>query len=426
VVRLIDRSLVKEAHIRELACDLLDLIEAGNHRVVLNFQVVERLASWVVIAVDEARRLCESADGGALKVCGLPQQLASVFPIVGVALGKALHSDEATAIDSPWPDQTTLRTLPIEILAAITSSAVIPPIRGGAPSEAAEMTRPSVARVDAMPAAGLDGLWLNVRIGGSQGRSVAISGSRFLIGRDRSCDLRLGSPMVSKLHAAIEHKVDGIVLQDLGSTNGTILNGRVLKNDETRLNEGDRIQVGPLVATLCVGPPRVETGKVDELVAGWLNREGAGALAHHDDSHTTEFSATGDLAIGEPALSIKHEVIQDVLVITPRMTELDDEESIDLLRGHLHALFERPTPRHVVVNLECVRHLNAQAIGVLLAHHLRLDRVGGALRICQAHARLMAMLHHVRLTILVEFHPTLDEAVLAAWPAGPGQTTTTA
>ncbi len=48
------------------------------------------------------------------------------------------------------------------------------------------------------------------------------------------------------------------------------------------------------------------------------------------------------------------------------------------------------TPRRVVVNLEYVRHLNAQAIGVLLAHHLRLDRAGGALRVCQAHARLMA------------------------------------
>jgi hypothetical protein len=53
---------------------------------------------------------------------------------------------------------------------------------------------------------------------------------------------------------------------------------------------------------------------------------------------------------------------------------------------------------------------------VLLAHHLRLDRSGGGLRICQARARLMAVLHQVRLTMLVECHPTLDEAVLSAWP----------
>jgi anti-anti-sigma factor len=95
------------------------------------------------------------------------------------------------------------------------------------------------------------------------------------------------------------------------------------------------------------------------------------------------------------------------------------------LRERLHALFDQPTPRHVVVNLECVHQLNAQAIGVLLAHHLRLDRDGGALRICKSHARLMAVLHHVRLTILVECHPTLDEAVLAAWPGTGNRTTRT-
>ena len=104
VVRLLDKNLVRESQVRELACDLLDLIEAGNHRVVLNFQGVERLASWVVIAVEEAHRTCERADGGALKICGLPLHLASVFPIAGIEVGSALHADEATAIDSPWPE----------------------------------------------------------------------------------------------------------------------------------------------------------------------------------------------------------------------------------------------------------------------------------------------------------------------------------
>ena len=64
MVRLVDSALVKEAQIRELNCDLMDLIEAGNHRVLLNFQAVERLASWVVLAVEEAQRRCRSAAGG--------------------------------------------------------------------------------------------------------------------------------------------------------------------------------------------------------------------------------------------------------------------------------------------------------------------------------------------------------------------------
>ena len=38
------------------------------------------------------------------------------------------------------------------------------------------------------------------------------------------------------------------------------------------------------------------------------------------------------------------------------------------------------------------------------------------MRICQAHAHVLAIFHHVHLTMLVECHPTLDEAVLGAWP----------
>ena len=117
----------------------------------------------------------------------------------------------------------------------------------------------------------------------------------------------------------------------------------------------------------------------------------------------------------EAAVRIKTEVVQDVLVVTPVATELETEEANEALRLKLHELLERPMPRRVVVNLEFVGRLTRQTIGVLLAHHLRLDRVGGALRICEAHPRIMALLDQVRLTMLVDCFPTLDEAVLAAW-----------
>ncbi|MGD0040005.1 MAG: hypothetical protein ABSE84_06210 [Isosphaeraceae bacterium] len=55
------------------------------------------------------------------------------------------------------------------------------------------------------------------------------------------------------------------------------------------------------------------------------------------------------------------------------------------------------------------------SFALLLAHHFRLEWTGGALRICQAHARIIALLDQVRLTMLVDCYPTLDEAVLAAW-----------
>ena len=320
VVRLLDENLVKESQVRELACDLLDLIEAGNHRVVLNFQGVERLASWVVVAVEEARRTCEAADGGALKICGLPLHLASVFPIAGVEVRSALHADEATAIDSPWPEAS--RHANCRSRFCPRSSEVQTSRRSkAAPSEAAERRPPASVFSPARrpePVQGLEGLWLLVQVGSAKGRGVPLSGSRFVIGRDRSCQLRLGSPRVSKFHAAIERRNGGgIVLQDLGSTNGTFVNGQPLRTRETTLNEGDRIQFGPIVATVSVGPPRAEAGKVDEMVAGWLNRDGTAFRSYATDSQPTESFPINDSAEQDPDRRVRHEVIQDVLVITP-------------------------------------------------------------------------------------------------------------
>jgi len=139
-----------------------------------------------------------------------------------------------------------------------------------------------------------------------------------------------------------------------------------------------------------------------------------------DALETAVIPTTGEVsAEAGPEIQIKLEVIQDILVVTPQVGELESESTIELLRAHLQALYEKRVPRQVVINLEYVAHLSGQAIGVLLAHHLRLDRAGGGLRICQARARIMAVLHQVRLTMLVECHPTLDEAVLSAWPAPP-------
>ncbi len=383
VVRLCDQTLVREAQVRELARDLLDLIAAGNNRVILDFQLVERVASWVVIAVNEARRRCDAQDGGALKICCLKPQLAAIFPLAGVPLKVALYPDLAAAIDSPWPETSGPRPLPIEILAALTVAADVPPIRGARTAETArpETKPPAASRAQARPDQALTEVWLNVQVGGAKGRTVAVSGPRFVIGRDRTCQLRLGSATVSKFHAAIECKAGRVFVGDLASTNGIIVNGQLVRNKEVEVKHGDRIQIGPIVSTLVVGAKPVPPTKVEELVAGWLSGDGSANRSYQDDSQATELN----LIAGEapPEGRIKCEVIQDVLVVTPQVSELDDSETIESLRSHLRALFDPPAPRQVVVNLEYIRHLSAAAIGVILAHHLRLDRAGGALRICQ-------------------------------------------
>ena len=161
---------------------------------------------------------------------------------------------------------------------------------------------------------------------------------------------------MSKLHAAVERRGASLFVRDLGSTNGTVVNGRLVRDYEVEVKDADRIQVGPIVITVCISPEKPQSGTVEDLVANWLHGEGT-PRSNQDDSQATELLPTTAETVTEQ--HVKFEVIQDVLVVTPQVTDLDDAETIELLRSQLHALFDSPTPRQVVVNLEYIRHLSA-------------------------------------------------------------------
>lgn len=63
-----------------------------------------------------------------------------------------------------------------------------------------------------------------------------------LVGRDQSCDLLLEDSSVSRRHAEFCRVNDSYDLRDLGSTNGTLVNGEAIKNRE--LKSGDCIKFG--------------------------------------------------------------------------------------------------------------------------------------------------------------------------------------
>ena len=70
--------------------------------------------------------------------------------------------------------------------------------------------------------------------------------SEIIIGRDSSADLTLPSPGVSRRHARLIREGNGYILEDLGSSNGTYLNGQRLI-ERRSLKSGDQIQLGQAV-----------------------------------------------------------------------------------------------------------------------------------------------------------------------------------
>ena len=70
-----------------------------------------------------------------------------------------------------------------------------------------------------------------------------------VIGRSRSCDLRLASADASRRHAEIVHSDQGFLLRDLASTNGTFVNGNRIA--EHVLCPGDCIEIGSSEIRYC-------------------------------------------------------------------------------------------------------------------------------------------------------------------------------
>ena len=75
-------------------------------------------------------------------------------------------------------------------------------------------------------------------------REIALTGQQFLIGRGSDCDLRLHVSEISRHHCLLRIHGTEVTLVDLGSSNGSYVNGtRVLS--QATLRTGDEIRVGP-------------------------------------------------------------------------------------------------------------------------------------------------------------------------------------
>jgi pSer/pThr/pTyr-binding forkhead associated (FHA) protein len=76
-----------------------------------------------------------------------------------------------------------------------------------------------------------------------------------VIGRGRGADLVIAEPTISRAHAAIGFDGRRFFVKDLGSTNGTLVNGA----SERRLpmKDGDEIQIGKLVLRVTL-PPAID------------------------------------------------------------------------------------------------------------------------------------------------------------------------
>ena len=108
---------------------------------------------------------------------------------------------------------------------------------------------------------------LMVESGPDKGKTFEIGPAMLVAGRQVGVDILLNDDQISRRHASFEEVNNVLYLNDLGSANGTRLNGRtLLANQPVALSPGDRIQIGR--TTLLVQGVQVAADPYKTEVAG--------------------------------------------------------------------------------------------------------------------------------------------------------------
>lgn len=128
---------------------------------------------------------------------------------------------------------------------------------------------------------------LIIQSGKHKGKKVKLADPEVIIGRDEEAKIRVASSEVSRQHAILIPTAEGVLVRDLGSRNGTFVDGVPIQG-EVLLRPGGSLSVGPLSFELAgadgvkkPAPPKTGLKKPndpklsDDDIASWLAEEGA-------------------------------------------------------------------------------------------------------------------------------------------------------
>src|SRR6267142_369546 len=119
---------------------------------------------------------------------------------------------------------------------------------------------------------------LVIQRGPNAGKEFPLDGDALIIGRQPDCAIWLESTAVSRQHAQIVRLEDAYFIEDLGSSNGTYVNGRRI-HERSLLTEEDALQIGPYALAVHPDPSPPPVDVPDE---GLIIREQVSAtLTNH-------------------------------------------------------------------------------------------------------------------------------------------------
>src|ERR1700732_2600330 len=111
---------------------------------------------------------------------------------------------------------------------------------------------------------------LIVQSGKHKGKKIVLPDKQVIIGREETSFIRMTSTDVSRQHCSLTPTDKGLLVRDLASQNGTLVNN-VKIEAETLMQPGDLIQIGPIVFELAGARPARAGGAIDDDIFGLLS-----------------------------------------------------------------------------------------------------------------------------------------------------------
>jgi pSer/pThr/pTyr-binding forkhead associated (FHA) protein len=161
---------------------------------------------------------------------------------------------------------------------------------------------------------------LIVQTGKHKGKKITLPEREVTIGRDENCFIRMTSVEVSREHCALIPTDRGLLVRDLNSQNGTVVNN-VRIESETLIQPGDFLQIGPIQFQLSGTRPAsaTDSGMSDDDIFGWLS----------ESDTATDILNSSDTTV------IKTTDLHPVQIVDPRPKfKSIAEEARDIIRRH--------------------------------------------------------------------------------------------
>ncbi|MBD3316476.1 MAG: FHA domain-containing protein [Chitinivibrionales bacterium] len=239
------------------------------------------------------------------------------------------------------------------------------------------------------------------------------------IGRARDNIIAIANSAVSRYHARIEAADDGYVLTDLGSLNGTYVNGERVKR--VLLADGDRIEIGEYAIVFQENTKPAHSSFMPTRNAPSASdnddkiRDGTETRAMHEKSIISD-TAGGDSkhieVLREPLESAVHQVENDPSTIILKLQGVVDSTNTKILIDLFDDIIDNG-PYNVVVDLAEVAAISSTGWGTLLGQQSRLAELECGMKLAGLHEELRERFRMLPFGGLFSCYPTADDAATA-------------